>query len=134
LYGYSAYSVSKSAVRGLSESLQSELVDSNVSLLLVHPGGVKTNIIRNAPNLPDEQRDAAHAVFGQYAFLSADQVAIRILRAVRKKKNRLIVGVDAHLVYTLKNLFPRCYPTIIRAIFSRITFQGNGNQSTLRSR
>jgi NAD(P)-dependent dehydrogenase (short-subunit alcohol dehydrogenase family) len=51
LYGHSAYSMSKSALRGLSESLQSELADSQVQLTLVHPGGVKTNIIKNAHNL-----------------------------------------------------------------------------------
>ena len=49
LYGYSASSMSKYAIRGLSEALQSELEDSNVSVLIVPPGGIKTNIIKNAP-------------------------------------------------------------------------------------
>lgn len=125
LFGYSAYSMSKSAVRGLSEALQSELAGSNVSLLLVHPGGVKTNIIRNAPNLPGDQREATHAIFSKYARLSADQTASKILRAVQKKKNRLILGVDAHLVHTIKKLFPGAYPRIIQAIFSQAMFQEN---------
>ena len=45
LYGYTAYSMSKSAIRGLSEALQGELAGTSVSLLIVHPGGVKTNLI-----------------------------------------------------------------------------------------
>jgi len=48
--GQSAYSASKFAVRGFSESLRHELAMSNSTLRLsvVHPGGVKTNIARKA--------------------------------------------------------------------------------------
>jgi NAD(P)-dependent dehydrogenase (short-subunit alcohol dehydrogenase family) len=123
LYGYSAYSMSKFAVRGLSEALQSELAGSNVSLLLVHPGGVKTNLIRNAPNLAADERETAHANFSKYATLDADKTARKILRAVQKKKGRLILGVDAHAVYTIRKLFPGRFPKILRAIFSQATFK-----------
>ena len=51
------------------------------------------------------------------------QAASKILRAVQRKKNRLIPGVDAHLVHTIKKLFPGSYPRIVHAIFSRATFQ-----------
>jgi short-subunit dehydrogenase len=131
LYGYSPYSMSKFAVRSLSEVLQSELVDSNVTVLIVYPGGVKTNLIKNAPNLGDDQRESAHASFSKVAFLDSDDVAHRILLAVRKKKNRLILGVDAKLVYTIHNLFPRNSPKIIKAIFSKATFGGDGNEPWL---
>jgi NAD(P)-dependent dehydrogenase (short-subunit alcohol dehydrogenase family) len=123
LYGYSAYSMSKFAVRGLSEALQSELVGSNVSLLLVHPGGVKTNLIRNAPNLAVDERDAAHAIFSKYAWLDADKTASKILRAVQKKKGRLILGADAHVVYTIRKLFPGRFPKILGTIFKQATFK-----------
>lgn len=128
LYGYSAYSMSKFAIRGLSEALQSELVGSGVSLLLVHPGGIKTNLIRNAPNLTDDQRKAAHANFDKVAMLGTDQAVGKILRAVQKKKNRLILGTDARLVVTIRKLFPGSYPKIIQAIFSKASFQENDQQ------
>lgn len=121
-HGYSASSMSKYAIRGLSEALQSELEDSNVSVLIVPPGGIKTNIIKNAPNPSDDQRDTAHANFNKYTLLGAEQTVSKILRAVQKKK-RLILGVDAHLVYTIRKLFPGIYPKIIQAIFSNVTFQ-----------
>jgi len=123
LYGYSAYSMSKFAMRGFSEALQSELAGSNVHLLIVHPGGVKTNIIKHAPNLPEDQREEAHNSFSQYALLNADQTVIKILRAVKKKKKRLILGADAHLVYALRTLFPQNYPKLIQVIFSQAMFQ-----------
>jgi NAD(P)-dependent dehydrogenase (short-subunit alcohol dehydrogenase family) len=129
LYGYSAYSMSKFAIRGLSEALQSELVGSNVSLLLVHPGGVKTNLIRNAPNLADDEREAAHLNFSKYATLDADKTASKILRAIQKKKGRLILGVDAHAVYAIRKLFPRRFPKILGAVFSQANFKSEKSET-----
>src|SRR3954470_277829 len=47
--GQTAYCASKFAVRGFSESLRHEfwLNKSPVQLTVVHPGGIKTNIVRN---------------------------------------------------------------------------------------
>ena len=68
IYGYSPYAMSKFAIRDLTESLQSELVGTNISVLIVHPGGVKTNIIKNAPDLNGTQlREEAHEIFTQVA-------------------------------------------------------------------
>src|ERR1700689_2657232 len=46
----SAYNAAKFAVRGFTDSLRMELEieDANVSVTTVHPGGIKTNIARNA--------------------------------------------------------------------------------------
>ena len=44
----SAYCTSKFAVRGFTESLRHELRGTGVHAVTVHPGGVKTNIARNA--------------------------------------------------------------------------------------
>ena len=46
----SAYCASKFAVRGFTETLRQELYGSNVSVTLVFPGGIKTNIARNSKN------------------------------------------------------------------------------------
>ena len=73
LYGHSPYAMSKFAIRGLTESLQSELVGTNISVLIVHPDGVKTNSIKNAPDLTDpRQREEAHEIFTQAAGLSSE--------------------------------------------------------------
>ncbi len=44
----SAYCTSKFAVRGFTESLRHELRGTGVRAVTIHPGGVKTNIARNA--------------------------------------------------------------------------------------
>lgn len=79
--------MSKFAIRGLTESLQSELVGTNISVLIVHPGGVKTNIIENAPNLNGtQQREEAHEIFTQAAGISSEKAAEKILNALKKDK------------------------------------------------
>jgi NAD(P)-dependent dehydrogenase (short-subunit alcohol dehydrogenase family) len=124
LYGYSPYAMSKFAIRGLTESLQSELAGSNVSLLIVHPGGVKTNIIKNAPDLEDEQqREAAHGEFTRFALISPDTAARKILSAIKKNKRQLVFGVDARMVNFIRGMFPGRFPSILKAVFSQATFR-----------
>ena len=123
LTGYSPYAVSKFAVRALSESLAMELVGSNIHVMVVHPGGVKTNIIKNAPNLSDRERDAAHQAFTQAAFLTPEKAAEKILHAVQKKRHRLILGADAGIAYAIRRLFPQRYLKILNAVFERTAFK-----------
>ncbi len=54
----SAYNAAKFAVRGFSDTLRMELeIDgANLSVTTVHPGGIKTNIARNARVGPKHQR------------------------------------------------------------------------------
>ena len=124
LYGYSPYAMSKFAIRGLTEVLQSEISGSNVSLLIVHPGGVKTNIIKNAPNLSnDQQRESSHAEFSRFALIDPDAAARKILSAIRKNKRQLVFGIDARIVIFIRSMFPGRFPGILKAIFSQATFK-----------
>jgi hypothetical protein len=49
--------------------------------------------------------------------------ASQILLAVRKKKNRIILGTDAKVVNAIRQLFPSSFPTIIHATFSKAVFK-----------
>ena len=123
LYGHAAYSMSKSALRGLSEALQAELAGTQVDLLLVHPGGVQTNLIKNAPNLDKNLQEKAHKNFTKLSFLTPEKTVTRIIKAVQRKKNRAIIGLDARLILIFKTLFPRQFPSILRTIFSQANFK-----------
>ncbi len=123
LYGHAAYSMSKSALRGFSEALQAELTGTQVHLLLVHPGGVKTNLIKNAPNLENSLQEKAHKNFTDLSFLTPEKTVSRILKAVQRKKNRAIIGLDARLILLLRALFPHRIPNILRTIFSQANFK-----------
>ena len=124
LFGYSPYAMSKFAVRGLTESLQSELVGTNVSILIVQPGGVKTNLIKNVPDLTDAQaREDSHQEFTRAAGITPEKAAEKILKAVKKNRRSLIIGTDAKVVNAIRDLFPNSFPRILHSAFSRMTFK-----------
>jgi len=51
----SAYSSSKFAIKGLTESIRKEVVDSNIKVLEIFPGGIQTDIYKE--KYPDDFRD-----------------------------------------------------------------------------
>ena len=114
LYGHAAYSISKSAMKGLTETLQAELSDTNVHVMSVHPGGVRTNLIRNAPNVPASEQSVSHELFTKLSFLDADKTTVKILKVLRRRRNRCIIGGDAWLILLVHRLFPQAYPKIAR--------------------
>jgi short-subunit dehydrogenase len=113
--GNSAYAASKFAVRGFSESVRHELVmnKSPVRLSVVHPGGVKTNIVRNAragANLRNRsgQSDAPQR-FDQMARTLAIQAARRIIRGIEANEPRILIGADARIMDLIQRLAPARY-------------------------
>lgn len=132
LFGHAAYSMSKSALRGLTEALQAEFSGTQVHILLVHPGGVQTNLIKNAPNLEEHKRENAHQNFTEMSLLTPEKTVSRIIKAIQKKKNRAVIGFDARLILTLRFLFPRNYPKIARKIFSQANFKDDPLWKTTR--
>lgn len=56
----SAYCSAKFAVRGFTDALRQELRGTGVSAVNVHPGGINTNIVRNARFRNDPEGRGAH--------------------------------------------------------------------------
>jgi NAD(P)-dependent dehydrogenase (short-subunit alcohol dehydrogenase family) len=110
----SAYCASKFALRGFTESLRHELRGSGVHAVAVHPGGIKTNIMRNARYHADPmQRDMSHddsvAQFEAIARTTPERAAEIIHRGVKAGKSRILVGADAHFFDALVRLAPTRY-------------------------
>jgi NAD(P)-dependent dehydrogenase (short-subunit alcohol dehydrogenase family) len=110
----SAYCASKFAVRGFTESLRHELRGSGVRAVAVHPGGIKTNIMRNARYHADPmQRDMSHddsvAQFEAIARTTPERAAEIIHRGVTAGKSRILVGPDAYFFDALVRLAPTRY-------------------------
>jgi len=108
--GQSAYAASKFAVRGFSESLRGELADTNVRVCTVHPGGIATAIARSARVAAsvDPERAAKMTARFESSFLTTtpEIAAAEIIRGIRKKKNRVIIGADAKKIDLAARLFP----------------------------
>ena len=108
----SAYNAAKFAVRGFSESLQAEYLDSNLYVSSVHPGGVQTNIARSARtdgagNMANaDERDQQ---FRRLAKTTPERAADIILRGTARGKRRIMVGWDAWLILQLTKILPTGY-------------------------
>ncbi len=110
----SSYCSSKFAVRGFTESLRHELRGTGVSAVTVHPGGVKTNIARNAryhahPLQPDLSHEDAAKQFDAMAFTTPDRAAEIIHHGVKAGRSRILVGPDAYVFDALARLAPTRY-------------------------
>ena len=103
----SAYNAAKFGVRGFTDALRMELEinGSCVSSTTVHPGGIKTNIGRNARA---DRADASSADIGRdfdkIAMTSPEKAATQILAAVAKDKRRALIGPDAKALDLLARL------------------------------
>jgi butyryl-CoA dehydrogenase len=116
--GNSAYCTSKFAVRGFTETIRMELADTNVGTTCVHPGGVKTNIVRNqvpkGGHTTDEMLSNVVNKFEKNARTTPEHAAQQILDAVEKKKTRLVIGSDGKMLDFVTRLFPQAYTNIVR--------------------
>jgi NAD(P)-dependent dehydrogenase (short-subunit alcohol dehydrogenase family) len=106
----SAYNTAKYGVRGFTDALRMELeiARSCVSATTVHPGGVKTNIVRNArfdgESIAMSSGDDPALGFDRIARTTPEQAAAAILAAVRRNKRRVLVGPDAKVFDLLGRL------------------------------
>ena len=125
----SAYCASKFAVRGFTESLRHELAETNVSVTCVHPGGVKTNIVKNSrvgEKAPDEWKQQGAKLFDKIAKTSPEDAAEDIMAAIQSKNPRLLIGKDARAISHLSRLFPKSYLRMIERL--------NGHKMSLRKK
>lgn len=114
----SAYNAAKFAVRGFTEALQHELADEggNVHASVVCPGGIDTNIVRNSrlPGVTDAQgREEAIKGFKAMAPTTPAQAAQTILKGVRARKKRILIGNDAKLLQLISLIFPTNYRKVL---------------------
>ena len=113
--GQTAYSAAKFAVRGFSEALRHELqmAKSPVRLSVVHPGGIKTNIVRNSRTgsgiADNERRVQSIERFDAIAQTSARDAALRIIKGIEKNEPRILIGGDARFMDILQRFRPATY-------------------------
>ena len=121
--GQSHYCASKFAVRGFNETIAQELKGTGVGVVSVHPGGVATNIARNATldALPDTVSDKSQLEqrFDAAARTSPAEAAAIILRGTEKRKKRVMVGKDAMAISFLQRLFPESYGRILKNVMPK---------------
>lgn len=123
--GQAAYCASKFAVRGFTESLRHELEGTNVSVSVVHPGGVKTNIANTArigehTTQTKEQIEARRAKANKdLDRTSPEKAAEIIVKGIKARKSRIVIGPDARILGAIVRLFPKRYFSVIDRLTGR---------------
>jgi len=118
----SLYNASKYAVRGLSEALREEMLVAGhpVGVTVVHPGGIKTAIARNARVSSREDAAATARTFDEkLARMTPDKAAQVIVRAVLKDQARCLVGIDAHALHHFAKLTGSRYQDVVAKVAPR---------------
>jgi short-subunit dehydrogenase len=129
--GQTAYSSAKFAVRGFSESLRHELqiAGSPVRLSVVHPGGIKTNIVRNmragSGVTDNERRVQSIERFDAITRTSPKDAALRIIKGIEKNEPRILIGGDARFMDLLQRFRPATYWNVMARRIEKMAKQGN---------
>lgn len=116
----SAYNASKFGVRGFTDALRMELEiePCGVSSTTIHPGGIKTNIARNARTdesmiIAGSDPDEFVQEFDRLALTTPDKAARQILKAVERNRRRALIGPDAVLFDVMSRLPAGLYQRLL---------------------
>jgi NADP-dependent 3-hydroxy acid dehydrogenase YdfG len=131
----SAYCSSKFAVRGFTESLRQELRGTGVRAVTVHPGGVKTNIVRNARYHSDPlgrhlTKDEVVADFDTLAHTTPERAAQTIHNGVKAGKARILIGPDAYMFEALARIAPTHYYDVLERVMLRLERRDHPERQT----
>ena len=98
--------------------MELDLANCGVSSTTVHPGGIKTNIARNARmdesmSAFADSADDARSDFDKVAMTSPEKAARQILVAVGNDRRRALIGPDAKVIDFVSRLAPSLYQRML---------------------
>ena len=111
----SSYSGSKHALHGFFDSLRAELYDNNVSVTLICPGFVNTNVSMNALKGDGSKQNKLDNATAKG--LDPDDFAKIALNAIAQKRQEIVIaGFMEKLAVYVKRFFPRLLSNVIRKV------------------
>jgi len=121
--GQAAYNSAKFAVRGFTEALRQEmtLAKHPVKVTTVHPGGIKTDIARNATVADGLDQASLAQSFDKVAMTTPEKAARIILDSVRRNRARVLVGPDAKVLDLIVRITGSGYQRLLAPVFGRLT-------------
>ncbi len=103
----STYSASKQALHGFYESLRAENTKNNITVSIIIPGRIKTNISVNAVNSKGDVHGKMDE--GQDNGMAAEKAAKKIIRQLRKQKKEINVGGKEMVMLPIRRFFPKLF-------------------------
>jgi short-subunit dehydrogenase len=111
---YSIYTATKYGLRGFIESLRREVSGSGVTVTGIYPGAVETEFDQHAGVQWETTR-----VTPDWLIMTPEQVAGEILRAVKKRRRRIITPAVMILPILVNAHFPRLLDWVLSGMFFR---------------
>lgn len=118
--GQSAYCTAKFGLRGFTEALRHELISTGVGVTQVHPGGINTDIARNArmtSELSEADADAREKRVQAFLKMPPHKAGEIIAKGIEARKKRILVGNDAWAMDIIQRLLPVGYWSILKKQF-----------------
>lgn len=109
--GVSGYTASKSALSAFTAALSQERRD--ISVLCVMPGFVKTNIMQNQGA---SQKDLK--LINRFSS-DLEKTTGKMIRKIKRRKKRIVLGLDGHLMSALYRIAPKSAPKIITWVLKK---------------
>lgn len=120
--GQVAYATSKYAVRGFTEAMRAELAPLQVGVTVVHPGGIRTSIAENAragSGVSEHEGKSGRDSFARLLTFDPDEAAALIVRAVERRRPRLLIGWSAKIPDVLARVAPGNYTRLLGVLQRR---------------
>ncbi len=109
---YSTYAASKHALYGYFESLRQELYSDNISVLIVSPGFINTDV--STKLITENGTEYGIKSDAQDKGMSAKDCANGIVKAIKSNRNHKFVGYfEIYSVY-VKQFFPKAFYKLMR--------------------
>jgi NAD(P)-dependent dehydrogenase (short-subunit alcohol dehydrogenase family) len=107
------YNTTKAAVISLSETLMVEVAPNNIGVTVACPMFFKTNLLSDLRYTDEWEREFAWSAFNT-ARMTADEVALKIISAVKKGRLYAIPQLSGKVFWLNKRLMPETYYKIYR--------------------
>jgi len=104
LPGRTGYSASKFAMKGLMECIRIENLKKGLHVLMAYPGFTSSNI-RNT-SLTADGSQQGESPRDEAKMMSAEEVAEHIYKAVKRRKNSLVLTTQGKLTVWVNKFFP----------------------------
>lgn len=98
------YSASKFAMQGFFEALRTEHLKTGLHVMIACPGFTSSNIRKTA--LAKDGSSQGESPRDESSMMSAEEVAIRILNAISRRKRTLVLTSQGKLTVLLNKLLP----------------------------
>ncbi|MFT3912324.1 MAG: SDR family NAD(P)-dependent oxidoreductase [Ferruginibacter sp.] len=119
--GKTTYASSKAAVMAFTNSLKTELIETSVSVCLVIPPPLNTNIVINGKHI-DKSKQQNEISFIKKHGMPVDKAAKRIVSKIKKGKYRIVIGTMTFWIDLAARMFPTTIHNLVAKNKKRIDF------------